>query len=245
MNQVTNETQPEKDTAQPVPKGRHRFQAKLGIAGIVLLVVLAGAFYYLNHKTHAPHIYGDSKQYKFSGPVKGEGMVFNQPANFVDSLGSNKFYQILAYQTQDNEPETKDTITLLVAPYAHSTEEELNAVNANIVKVENSSDYQNIIMPIQATTRLTVYNKTKSNDYITTLSKAQPFRSPNIGSNAWEFSIRSDDVKNKKLQELQGWGVYAYGQKAIYIFEIITTKQNYDANLKLWQQTITSLKIDQ
>ena len=200
------------------------------VVGVFLLIILiAGGLWLVharNYNAKHPYKYAYHKldSYKLPGPATGSGGTVSKPVEFVekDSLSPTKDYMMLTHDITNRD---KKSITLAY--------EVITATHLSLAF--NLQDMANLDKALIDTKNPT---HTAATAPITNFVK----------NNAWEMSFTATDPKANEINlpaRLQGEAVLAAGKSTYYYFMVTAIDYNWQSNLKIWQQVVDSLKIDQ
>lgn len=222
----------------------------LAAIAIIIVAVVVGLYYFNNRSStdegQSVKYSSQLEDYKLDSLYKDKpvGISFKKPAelkqkNHSVSLGRS---QAFFSQSQTTEEHSQDKLAYLGASSIQSS----NAANDSYLKFlggailnPSSKEYLAVVSPIKEFIRHSTDNRV-----IVELTSAKNFKNTSISKNAWILDFKATTTDNG-VWPIKGKVILAAGNRTFYYFMVGASESNWQANQKVWQQVIDSLKIDQ
>jgi len=209
------------------------------LSGVLVLILLLGLGIYGYTQWLKPlSTYGKLVDYKLAGLSAGKGISFKRPSKTViDSTSTNLPNQVAFAQIANKHTQAY--------AMAYSSAMDTSEYQQHLLKdtPKALADPSQVNYSIySAIPKDFVASNTLSTAQIK-YSVAKPFTNQFIHTNAWKFDFTITNPSNKATG--QGVLVYALGQKTYYFFLIYADKDYWQTGQTVWNQLLTSVKIDQ
>jgi hypothetical protein len=250
-------TQATGSSRKPSRMERLRGKGTIIIVLLVLVAIAGGAYLYDSNKSETEegkatgayaYDYKNLETFNFSGTQEGRGMTF-QKLPEMNPVGSGTtptrkdFVQLTSNQNGDNSLVDIGVLSAAVRDFPNPPSEKyLKAVADYFSKPSDSTEYQEVIAPVQQFAQ----SGFKEPSVKVTLGRAQDFNNGNVTANSWIFDVTATDAGGINPSH-SGKVIYMNGKNTYYMFLITAASNNWQAgsNSKIFQQIIDSIKIDQ
>ena len=192
------------------------------------------------------YTYSKLDDFKLPSVLKGAGISFNKPTEFIqagDSVVQEGFSAAIFYQPNY----ATDPKTAIAYLSANSVQSALAASSSYVEQLSsvlnNPSDsrYQTMVGPVKD-----FLVAATDSSFRIDIGSAKPLQTANLKNNAWEFDFFIQNDKNKtKVTPLRGKAILAVGKNSFYYFMVSSVYYNWGPSQSVWQQMIDSIKIDQ
>jgi flagellar basal body-associated protein FliL len=243
--------------SNPKPKANRNYLSlgnpiTLIVLAIVVVVAVGGVVFASRHKTSKPSApaqtyklnYSELEQFTITSPTAGSGMAFKKPQEVGKGLPLTvKIPQVTLNQMYKQSQVDIADITAMVlntgATQAINTYKQ--ALNSQNLSDTQSSTYKSFVHPAAK-----LVNDALDPAYGLVMGAATHFTNNTIKSDAWQvdFSAVTPNSSNN-TPKMQGKMVVVLGKNAIYYFTADAVDYNWQANQSIWQQVLSSLKVDQ
>lgn len=112
----------------------------------------------------------------------------------------------------------------------------LTALNEQMNKGQGK-EYDNVVVPV-----IKFAKDSTAQGYKINLNKPKPYNANGIKSNAWRFNVSAADDE-QKLAPIKGVIVMAIKGQTTYYWGAFSLEYNWEPNIKVWEQSINSLKL--
>jgi hypothetical protein len=213
----------------------------IGIVLAAVLLVVGGwvAYKKTSVKSDRNYTYSRMDAYTMAGTVDKSGMSFSKPVELVKVLGAPGGVAL------EHRVNTKDGKLLAASINATTTtlqesvnKSQLPAFNS-VMTLDTNEGHKAALQPIQD------FLKTRTPaKWELTINNVKEFKSSYIKEGAWiiDYSTKDPGIQ---MDPWRGNAIYAVSDKNAYYFMIFASSHNWQANDKIWQQVLSSIKFDQ
>ncbi len=245
MESLSVQTPAQQPTSSQWPKWR---RPALIAAGVI---VVAGAAIWINQTYgSSDEVSYQTSRYSLNNEIKkldasdkGGAITFISPAQFTSTYKDDE--QVIWYQSTAVRGTSVSTGYLAALHTKGSpapTPSYLKEMNKALLDPKDSRH-----ATYAAALRKFVQDHTGS-EYQLNFATPLKFTNPNINSNAWQLDF-SYDLNSKSATHLpdkkQGKVILLAGKQTWYYFMLTAIEPNWQTNQDIWQQILSSVKIDQ